>query len=198
MRLIPFAQRYFVHDDQLSQTDALEIAQSYQKLLNDSKQENPNRILFIGRKHVFLSEILWQELEKRRLKRHRQNLGSGTGDASSIFTDRYRNDISPLTRDERAETSHSRAESGVSTPPTIPKRRGYTVIDNKKIAFPQVRIMTDDYRDRTNGQDVVFTSGESVKVIGASPKAGYLAVESRHKTGWVPYTFTRLMTDDVT
>jgi hypothetical protein len=39
----------------------------------------------------------------------------------------------------------------------------------------------------------VFASGENVKVIGASPKAGYLAVESRHKTGWVPYTFTRLM-----
>jgi hypothetical protein len=56
MRFIPFAQRYFVRDDQLSQTDALEIAQSYQKLLSESKskRENPGKILYIGRKHVFL------------------------------------------------------------------------------------------------------------------------------------------------
>ncbi len=54
MRLIPFAQRYFVHDDQLSQADALEIAQSYQKLLSENKRENPGKILYVGRKHVFL------------------------------------------------------------------------------------------------------------------------------------------------
>jgi myosin heavy subunit len=54
MPLIPFAQRYFVQDDQLSQTDALEIAQSYQKLLSESKREHPDKILYIGRKHVFL------------------------------------------------------------------------------------------------------------------------------------------------
>ncbi len=52
---------------------------------------------------------------------------------------------------------------------------------------------TDLFSDTANGQDVVFTSGENVKAIGASPKAGYLAVESRHKTGWVPYKLTRLM-----
>lgn len=54
MRLIPFAQRYFVHDDLLSQNDALEIAQSYQKLLAVKKtKEKSGKLVHIGRKHVF-------------------------------------------------------------------------------------------------------------------------------------------------
>ena len=47
--------------------------------------------------------------------------------------------------------------------------------------------------DNTYGQNVVFSNGECIKVIGASPKAGYLSVESRNKTGWVPSKLTKLM-----
>ena len=53
MRAIPFAQRYFVHDEELSQTDALEIALSYQKFLSESNRESPRRTFYVGRKHVF-------------------------------------------------------------------------------------------------------------------------------------------------
>lgn len=47
--------------------------------------------------------------------------------------------------------------------------------------------------DIANGQEVLFNYGETVKVIGASPKAGFLTVETRDKTGWVPYKLTKLM-----
>lgn len=57
MRLIPFAQRYFVQDDELSLNEAQEIAQSYQKMLNEGKREIPGKILYIGRKHVFFRYV---------------------------------------------------------------------------------------------------------------------------------------------
>ena len=53
MRLIPFAWRYFVHDEQMDQKDALDIVQSYQKTLTEGESENPGKIMYIGRKHVF-------------------------------------------------------------------------------------------------------------------------------------------------
>ncbi|XP_028395364.1 unconventional myosin-IXb-like [Dendronephthya gigantea] len=196
MRHIPFAQRYFVHDKQMDEKDALEIAQSYQMMLTDAGKENSGKIMHIGRKHVFFSEILWQDLEKSR-PRGSQHSRSKTNLVSSSEVKEQRKTehssvSSPVFRNEMDGKKHS-----PNTPPAIPKRRGYTVIDNKKIAFPQTRIMTNNYRDTTNGQDVSFSSGESVRVVGASPKAGYLAVEARHKTGWVPYNLTTLMTDDV-
>ncbi len=64
----------------------------------------------------FNSEILWQELEQSRRKRHlpedlRRN-SFDSSDVSSTPTDRYRKDISPITRDERTDAFHSRAENG--------------------------------------------------------------------------------------
>ena len=66
----------------------------------------------------FNSEILWQELEQRRPKKHhlddfRRSSFDASDDATSTPTDQHRKEISPAARDERVETSHnSLAESG--------------------------------------------------------------------------------------
>ena len=66
----------------------------------------------------FNSEILWQELEQRRPKRHppedfRRSSFDASDDATSTPTNQRRKEISPAPRDERVETSHnSLAETG--------------------------------------------------------------------------------------
>merc|ERR1712038_1592649 len=62
-------------------------------------------------------------------------------------------------------------------PPPVPPSRPYTVTGNKKIAFPQNRVMKVTYPDETVPSEVRLGKGETVVVIGASPRRGHLVVE---------------------
>jgi len=76
-------------------------------------------------------------------------------------------------------------------PPPVPPSRPYTVSGNKKIAFPQSRVMSQSFSDEGTS-DVVLMKGETVIVIGSSPRRGYLVVEKRNHTIHVPYTLLAL------
>merc|ERR1712141_475509 len=89
-------------------------------------------------------------------------------------------------------TQRPRPQPISGTPPPVPPSRPYTVSGNKKIAFPQSRVMGQSFSDEGTSSDVVLMKGETVIVIGNSPRRGYLIVEKRNHTIHVPYTLLAL------
>ncbi|KAI4484047.1 hypothetical protein M0804_007503 [Polistes exclamans] len=76
-------------------------------------------------------------------------------------------------------------------PPPLPPSRSYTVAGNTKIGYPQTRIMEMPFPEEGEGE-VVLLKGETVLVVGASPRRGHLLVEHNNTTLHVPYQFMEL------
>ncbi|XP_046398448.1 unconventional myosin-Ia [Ischnura elegans] len=84
-------------------------------------------------------------------------------------------------------------------PPPVPPSRSYTVAGNTKLGYPQTRVMKMSFSDESavgsgNGDVTGSTlhKGESVVVIGASPRRGHLLVEHNTCTLHVPYQYLEL------
>ncbi|XP_031825888.1 unconventional myosin-IXb-like dachs [Nomia melanderi] len=76
-------------------------------------------------------------------------------------------------------------------PPPVPPSRSYTVTGNTKLGYPQTRIMKMPFPEEGEGE-VVLLKGETVLVVGASPRRGHLLVEHNNTTLHVPYQFMEL------
>ncbi|XP_017883806.2 unconventional myosin-IXb isoform X1 [Ceratina calcarata] len=76
-------------------------------------------------------------------------------------------------------------------PPPVPPSRSYTVTGNTKLGYPQTRIMKMPFPEEGEGE-VVLLKGETVLVVGASPRRGHLMVEHNNTTLHVPYQFMEL------
>ncbi|XP_061936040.1 unconventional myosin-IXb isoform X1 [Apis cerana] len=76
-------------------------------------------------------------------------------------------------------------------PPPLPPSRSYTVTGNTKLGYPQTRIMKMPFPEEGEGE-VVLLKGETVLVVGASPRRGHLLVEHNNTTLHVPYQFMEL------
>ncbi|TGZ49775.1 Myosin-VIIa [Temnothorax longispinosus] len=76
-------------------------------------------------------------------------------------------------------------------PPPVPPSRSYTVTGNTKLGYPQTRIMKMPFPEEGEGE-VVLLKGETVLVVGASPRRGHLVVEHNSTTLHVPYQFMEL------
>ncbi|KAG5316103.1 MYO7A protein, partial [Acromyrmex insinuator] len=76
-------------------------------------------------------------------------------------------------------------------PPPVPPSRSYTVTGNTKLGYPQTRIMKMPFPEEGEGE-VVLLKGETVLVVGASPRRGHLIVEHNNTTLHVPYQFMEL------
>ncbi|XP_032669499.1 unconventional myosin-IXb isoform X1 [Odontomachus brunneus] len=76
-------------------------------------------------------------------------------------------------------------------PPPVPPSRSYTVTGNTKLGYPQTRIMKMPFPEEGEGE-VVLLKGETVLVVGASPRRGHLLVEHNNSTLHVPYQFMEL------
>ncbi|XP_034940230.1 unconventional myosin-IXa isoform X3 [Chelonus insularis] len=76
-------------------------------------------------------------------------------------------------------------------PPPVPPSRSYTVTGNTKLGYPQTRVMKMPFPEEGEGE-VVLLKGETVLVVGASPRRGHLLVEHNNKTLHVPYQFMEL------
>lgn len=99
----------------------------------------------------------------------------------------------------------------------MPPSRSYTVTGNTKLGYPQTRVMKmpfpgkliyyffliNEYlycllnfnissRVEEGEGEVVLLKGETVLVIGASPRRGHLLVEHNNTTLHVPYQFMEL------
>ena len=91
----------------------------------------------------------------------------------------------------------------------MPPSRPYTVTGNRKIAYPQSRVMKNSFPGRytvhielhfekfylllaeeSGGE--LLRAGESVVVLGASTKRGHLVVERSNHTLHVPYHYLEL------
>ncbi|XKL63274.1 hypothetical protein PGB90_005638 [Kerria lacca] len=79
-------------------------------------------------------------------------------------------------------------------PPPVPPSRPYTVTGNKKLGYPQTRIMKMPFpEDIGNGTDPTLMKGDTVIVVGASNKRGHLVVEhTNHNLIHVPFQFLEL------
>lgn len=77
-------------------------------------------------------------------------------------------------------------------PPPVPPSRSYTVAGNTKLGYPQTRVMKMTYPEDGGGDGVVLHKGETVLVVGASPKRGHLIVEHKHCTLHVPFQYLEL------
>ncbi|KAK0180000.1 hypothetical protein PV327_005688 [Microctonus hyperodae] len=76
-------------------------------------------------------------------------------------------------------------------PPPVPPSRSYTVTGNTKLGYPQTRVMKMPFPEEGEGE-VVLLKGETVLVVGASPRRGHLLVEHNNATLHVPYQFMEL------
>ncbi|KAG1680496.1 Unconventional myosin-XV [Nymphon striatum] len=100
-------------------------------------------------------------------------------------------------------------------PPPVPPSRSYTVTGNKKMGYPQTRVMkmtfpgdvfnfslmyesiaiqylvNGDISEDLNS-DICLMKGETVLVIGASPKRGHLLVEYVSQQFHVPFQYMEL------
>ncbi|XP_039312629.1 unconventional myosin-IXa isoform X1 [Solenopsis invicta] len=76
-------------------------------------------------------------------------------------------------------------------PPPVPPSRSYTVTGNTKLGYPQTRIMKMPFPEEGEGE-VALLKGETVLVVGASPRRGHLVVEHNNTTLHVPYQFMEL------
>jgi len=79
-------------------------------------------------------------------------------------------------------------------PPPVPPSRPYTVTGNRKIAYPQSRVMKNSYTDESSAcsPELMLRGGETVVVIGASNRRGHLVVEKNNHTLHVPSRFMEL------
>jgi len=77
-------------------------------------------------------------------------------------------------------------------PPPVPPSRSYTVAGNTKLGYPQTRVMKMSYPEDGGGDGPVLLKGETVLVVGASPKRGHLIVEHKHCTLHVPFQYLEL------
>ncbi|XP_015587851.1 unconventional myosin-IXb isoform X2 [Cephus cinctus] len=75
-------------------------------------------------------------------------------------------------------------------PPPVPPSRSYTVTGNTKLGYPQTRLMKMPFPEGEG--EVVLLKGETVLVVGASPRRGHLLVEHNNTTLHVPYQFMEL------
>ncbi|KAL1128916.1 hypothetical protein AAG570_013450 [Ranatra chinensis] len=76
-------------------------------------------------------------------------------------------------------------------PPPVPPSRPYTVTGNTKLGYPQTRVMKMPFPDDGSG-DVSLLKGDTVTVIGASPRRGHLVVEHCNHSLHVPFQFLEL------
>ncbi|XP_059474845.1 unconventional myosin-IXa isoform X2 [Neocloeon triangulifer] len=77
-------------------------------------------------------------------------------------------------------------------PPPVPPSRSYTVTGNTKLGYPQTRLMKMAFPEDGSVENVVLLKGETVLVVGASPRRGHLLVEHSNCTLHVPFQYLEL------
>lgn len=225
-RLQAFARKYsFVSprkvraQEETGYEDCKVILETLVRKIDRSKSDVMFGAWVLGKRCVFYSEVVKQELESlyemrkakaavtiqcwvRRwicykrwpsLKRSLE-LQKKARHGNKVNHNHVRRSVSPSDelRVDTKTTDQTCCLYGLDmeTPPPLPKSRPYTVMGNMKMGFPQTRIMKFDYPD--DGSEVLLKKGEAVKVIRASEKRGYLVVEHKNSTIHLPFQVMEL------
>lgn len=184
----------------------------------------------IGKRHIFLSEGIRQNLERfraetrqksatliqatwrgyrfrcrwatmRREKELKSNIAHSTRPTATGTTARPRPQpiagTPPPDPNEKCDNKIIQQTCNLfgldlERPPPVPPSRSYTVAGNTKLGYPQTRLMKMTFPEDATGDTPVLHKGDTVLVVGASPKRGHLIVEHKHCTLHVPFQYLEL------
>lgn len=130
-----------------------------------------------------------QQLMHRRQRRVLQQIGH-IQNRSSCTDNKLNHDSSGRELLQKAANMYN---IDLNTIPCLPPSRAYTAKNMVKIPYPQVRVLKEDY-PRDSETDLQFHCGQEVKVIGVSPRRGFLVVEGNNTIHHVPYSLLDLKT----
>ncbi|KAF0300387.1 Myosin-VIIa [Amphibalanus amphitrite] len=184
------------------------------------RQENVSTGWALGKRHIFLTEGARQQLERRREQKRNAAavLVQSTWRGWHVrrrwpqmrrnMEHRQRNKSGPprprpqpiagtpppdaLERCDQRTIQQTCSLFGLDLerPPPLPRARSYTVAGNKKMGYPQGRIMKMTYPE--GGGEVTLLKGEKVLVVGAATRRGHLLVQHPSGTIAVPYQYMEL------
>uniref|UniRef100_A0A0A9W116 Unconventional myosin-Va n=1 Tax=Lygus hesperus TaxID=30085 RepID=A0A0A9W116_LYGHE len=246
MRFKAFLSRYRVlagHNElRRSEEKAVEDCQTILQYLEDKQLiRRPGLVVSwaFGKRHIFLSEGLRQELEsvrwetlhkaavclqsawrayqaRKRWPALKRSLQQNHHPPPSAKAGRTLVTNSTLTRprpqpiagtpppDPLEKCDHKIIQQtctmfglDLERPPPVPPSRPYTVTGNTKLGYPQTRVMKMPFPD-DGSSDVSLMKGDTVTVIGASPRRGHLVVEHCNHNLHVPYQFLELKSSPLT
>ncbi|XP_037069568.1 myosin-I heavy chain-like [Pollicipes pollicipes] len=184
------------------------------------QQENVSTGWALGKRHIFLTEGARQQLEQlreqirrraavlvqsawrgwrvrrrwpqmRRNMEHRQRNKSGpTRPRPQPIAGTPPPDALDRCDQKTIQQTCSLFGLDLERPPPLPRARSYTVAGNKKMGYPQGRIMKMTFPE--GGGEVTLLKGEKVVVVGAATRRGHLLVQHPAGTVAVPYQFMEL------
>lgn len=145
-----------------------------------------------GKKYVLLSEACRKRLEEARCRRRNS--------AATIIQSYWRRRQClkrwphlkrHLRQRQKPAIVRRRHHSWSETPPpAIPLQRPYTIVDGKKVGFPQQRIMKENYN--TN-YGVILKQGQCITVTGQAKQPGFVLVQVPSKPAVpVPFNLTNI------
>ncbi|KAK2140441.1 hypothetical protein LSH36_1352g00024 [Paralvinella palmiformis] len=129
------------------------------------------------------------QLLKRHSSRGSRKLASVQPRSRTLSAGNLQFTVSPEKRALRNSFTDLRFEQ--NKPPDVPMRRRYTIQGNRKISYPQMRVMRENYSEPGRFS---LSEGQEVKVLGASKRKGYLDVEYNNMVIMVPFQLTELLT----
>ncbi|XP_037074350.1 myosin-I heavy chain-like [Pollicipes pollicipes] len=175
----------------------------------------------LGKRHIFLTEGTRQRLEQlreqirlcaavlvqsvwrgwrvrrrwpqmRRNMEHRQRNKSGpTRPRPQPITGTPPPDVPERCEPLAVQQTCSLFGLDLERPPPLPPARAYTVNGNRKLGYPQERLMLLNFPD-DDGGEVTLLKGDTVLVVGASSRRGHLLVECAGQTVHVPHQYMEL------
>ncbi|CAL4058834.1 unnamed protein product [Meganyctiphanes norvegica] len=216
--LAPFKKLRRIEDKAVE--DCKFILEFFVRALEDIPKTSPVAIQWaLGKRHIFLSEGARQQLEMFRIEtRHRaatliQAVWRGwhirrrwpTLKRNLELRSRSRTvrprpqpiagtpppDIMDRCDQKTIQQTCSLFGLDLERPPPLPPSRSYTIAGNTKMGYPQTRTMKMTFPEDGSG-DAVLSKGESVLVVGASPRRGHLLVDHQSHSVHVPFQFMEL------
>ncbi|XP_064106085.1 unconventional myosin-IXb-like isoform X2 [Macrobrachium nipponense] len=216
--LAPFKKLRRIEDKTVD--DCKLILEYFVRSLEDISKSSTVAIQWaLGKRHIFLSEGARQQLEMLRIEtRHRAATLIQAVWRGWHFRRRWPTLKRNLELRARSRTVRPRPQPIAGTPPPdvmdrcdqktiqqtcslfgldlerpppVPPSRSYTITGNHKMGYPQTRLMKMNFPEDGGGETVLM-KGESVVVIGASPRRGHLLVDHQGHSVHVPFQYMEL------
>ncbi|XP_063587287.1 unconventional myosin-IXb-like [Penaeus indicus] len=217
--LAPFKKLRRVEDKTVD--DCKLVLEYFVRSLEDVNKSSTVAIQWaLGKRHIFLSEGARQQLEMLRIEtRHRAATLIQAVWRGWHFRRRWPTLKRNLELRARSRTVRPRPQPIAGTPPPdvmdrcdqktiqqtcslfgldlerpppVPPSRSYTITGNHKMGYPQTRVMKMNFPEDGGGAETVLLKGESVLVVGASPRRGHLLVEHQGHSVHVPFQYMEL------
>ncbi|KAF0301174.1 Myosin-VIIa [Amphibalanus amphitrite] len=182
----------------------------------------------LGKRHIFLAEGTRQRLEQlreqirlraavlvqsawrgwqvrrrwpqmRRNMEHRQRTKAGLArPRPQPITGTPPPDVPERCEPSAVQQTCSLFGLDLERPPPLPPARAYTVDGNRKLGYPQERLMRLNFPEDGSGSEAILLKGETVLVVGASSRRGHLLVQHGDQQVHVPHQYLELKLPSLT